>query len=137
MINYNDTDEYNSIETGNTVYISGLPGKNNSFLNNKIGIVKDILLTCDNGKISYLAKIIMQNETEPSFINFEYIFLIGKKMSDGDIKSIVWEENPFDHYIHKRGIVLSYPFLDEYGQIMAVSNDINDRKHLFLYSGIN
>jgi len=77
MINYNDTDEFNSIETGNTVYISGLPGKNYSFINNKIGIIKDIFLTCENGKISYVAEIIIQNETESSFVNFEYIFLVG------------------------------------------------------------
>jgi len=137
MINYNDTDEYNSIETGNTVYISGLPGKNYSFINNKIGIIKDIFLTCDNGKISYVAEIIMQNETESSFVNFEYIFQVGKKLNDTDIKSIIWEANPFDHYIHKKNIVESYPFLDENGQIMAVCNDIDNRKHVFLYSGIN
>jgi hypothetical protein len=94
-------------------------------------------LTCDNGKISYVAEVILQNETESSFINFEYIFLIGKKMNDTDIQSIIWEANPFDHYIIKKNIIESYPFLDENGQIMAVSNDIDNRKHVFLYSGIN
>jgi len=58
-------------------------------------------------------------------------------MNDIDIKSIVWETNPFDHYIHKKNIVESYPFMDENGQIMAVCNDIDNRKHVFLYSGIN
>lgn len=137
MNNFNDTDEFNTIETGNTVYISGLPGKNFSFINNKHGIVRDIFLTCDNGKITYVAEVILNNETEPNFVNFDYIYQVGKKMNDSDMKSIMWLETPFDHYIMKKDIVESYPMLDENGQIMAFSTDINERKHIFLYSGIN
>ncbi len=137
MIQYNNTNEFNSIETGNTVYISGLPGKNYSYVNNKHGKVKEIYLTCEGTKISYAAKVILSDSKEEIFVNFDYIFKVGKGMNSSDIKSIVWEENPFNHYVIKNELIDCYPMQDENGQLMAVCTDVHNRKHVFLYSGIN
>ena len=136
-IEYNNTDEFNSIETGNTVYISGLPGKTDLFLNNKHGSVKDIYLTSENSKISYIAKVRLHANGEDYFVNFDYIFKVGRKMNRADINSIIWEENPFNHYVMKKNLVDCHPMQDENGQLMAVCTDFNQRKHVFLYSGIN
>jgi hypothetical protein len=136
-IRYNDTDEFNSIETGNTVYISGLPGKNFSLINNKHGLVKDIYLTYDNNRISYMARILLIENNEECIVNFDYIFKVGHKMNNFDIKSIIWEENPFDHYVIKKNLKDCYPMQDENGQLLAICNDFEGRKHVFLYSGIN
>lgn len=138
MIDFNNTDEFNSIETGNTVYVSGLPGKNFSFINNKHGIVKNIYLTCENQKISYVAEVVLFGETDSHFINFDYIFKVGRKMNYADIKSLVWEEeSPFNHYVMKKNLISCQVMQDENGQLMAVCNDNAYRKHVFLYSGIN
>lgn len=137
IIEYNNTDEFNAIETGNTVYISGLPGKTNSLINNKHGYVKDIYLNCKNNRISYMAKVVLAESKEECFINFDYIFKVGKKMNNADIKSLIWEENPFTHYVIKKNLVDSHPMQDENGQFLAVCEDTEGRKHVFLYSGIN
>lgn len=137
MIEFNNTDEFNSIETGNTVYVSGLPGKNFSFINNKHGIVKDIYLTCENEKISYVAEVVLFSDNNSYFVNFDYIFKVGNKINYADIKSLVWEEDPFNHYIMKKNIVNCQVMQDENGQSMAVCEDTSNRKHVFLYSGIN
>jgi hypothetical protein len=137
MIEYNNTDEFNSIETGNTVYISGLPGKPYSYVNNKHGRVKDIYLTCENGRISYTAKVQLYSDNEEYFVNFDYLFKVGTKMNYADIKSLIWEENPFNHYVIKKELVECHPMQDENGQLLAVCSDRQKRKHVFLYSGIN
>jgi hypothetical protein len=121
-IRYNDTDEFNSIETGNTVYISGLPGKNFSLINNKHGLVKDIYLTYDNNRISYMARILLIENNEECIVNFDYIFKVGHKMN---------------HYVIKKNLKDCYPMQDENGQLLAICNDFEGRKHVFLYSGIN
>lgn len=135
-MNYNDTEEYNSIETGNTVYISGLPGKNYSFLNNRFGKVKEILLTCTNHNITYVAKVILTPTNEEVFVNFDYIFKI-KNLNKVDAKAIVWEENAMDHYVHKKLLTQIQPIHDENGQMLAICSDIYSRKHVFLCSGVN
>jgi hypothetical protein len=135
MIRYNDTDEFNSIETGHTVYISGLPGKSYSYINNKYGVVKDIFITCHNQVISYVAKV--EIDSEFFFVNFDYIFRVGHKLNDYDIKNLIFEEEPFNYYISKKELIYTQPIFDENNQIMGVSSDINDRKYVFLYSGIN
>jgi len=137
MIEYNNTDEFNSIETGNTVYISGLPGKSRSQINNKYGYVKEIYLTMENGRITYSAKIYLFKDQTEHIVNFDYIFKIGKKMNYADIKSLIWEENPFNHYVIKKELVDCHPMQDENGQLLAVCSDNKNRKHVFLYSGIN
>jgi len=136
-IKYNDTDEFNSIETGNTVYISGLPGKNYSLINNKHGIVKDIYLTCENNRISYTARVVLVHDNEECIVNFDYIFKVGRKMNNADIKSLIWQENPFDHFVIKKNLIDCQPMQDENGQLLAICNDYEKRKHVFLYSGIN
>jgi hypothetical protein len=134
---YNDTDEYNSIRTGNTVYISGLPGKSNSFINNKYGYVEEIFLSCKNKTFNYVAKIVLFSTNESHFVDFSYIFKIGKNLNDLDAKAIIWEENPMMHYKYKKNLVDCHPLQDENGQLLAICNDIYGRKHVFLYSGIN
>lgn len=136
MIEYNNTDEFNSIETGNTVYISGLPGKNYSYVNNKYGYVKDIYLTFEGGRINYSAKVILFSDNNEYFVNFDYIFKMGK-MNNADIQSLIWEENPFNHYVIKKNLVECYALQDENGQRIAVCSDSEKRKHVFLYSGVN
>jgi hypothetical protein len=137
MIEFNKTNEFNSIETGNTVYVSGLYGKNTSYINNKHGIVKNIYLTCDKGRITYSAEIeFLFDASTTCFINFDYIFKVGK-LNNADIKSLIWEENPINYYILKKNLVECYPMHDENGQLLAVCNDFEGRKHIFLYSGIN
>lgn len=136
-MDYNNTEEYNSIQTGNTVYISGLPGKNRSIFNNKYGYVKDILITCKNGQLSYVANVVLYHNNEECFVNFDYIFKIGRVFNNLDVKSIVWEENPISHYIYKKNLIDLHSFHDENGQLLAVCNDIYERKHVLLCSGIN
>jgi len=137
MTQYNNTDEYNSIQTGDTVYVSGLPGKSFSFINNKHGFVKDILLTTTMGRISYVAQVVLYSTNEAYFINFEYLFKVGNNMNQADIKAIVWEEDPLNHYIIKKDIVECGMVVDDHGQYLAVCTDISERKHVFLFSGIN
>jgi len=136
MTRYNDTDEYNSIQTGDTVYISGLPGKSYSFINNKYGFVKDILLTNADGRISYVAHVELFSNKEAYFINFEYIFKMGR-MNQSDIKSIIWEDSPFNHYIMKKEIIDAAVVRDDHNQIFGLCTDAYGRKHVFLFSGIN
>lgn len=138
MCSYNDTEEFNTIETGNTVYVSGLPGKNYSFINNKVGTVKEIYLTSDNDKISYVAEIILWMDNQPYFVNFDYVFLMKKTIHNtADIKCLLNKEIPFNHYIEKKNLIDTYPIIDENGQIMAICLDNYARNYVFLYSGIN
>lgn len=137
QMQFNDTEEYNSIQTGNTVYISGLPGKNHSFVNNKYGYVKDILLSCKNGRINYVAQVVLFSNNEECFVEFSYIFKVGKDLNDLDAKAIVWEENPIQYYKYKKNLVDIQPLPDENGQLLAICNDLYGRKHVLLCSGIN
>lgn len=138
---YNDTDEYNSIRTGCTVYISGLPGKSYSFLNNRYGYIKDILLTYNDKNCSYVAQVVLypkgNYQEDIAYINFDYIFKISNILNNSDAKAIIWEENPVNHYIYKKNLINVHSFRDEYGQLLAVSNDIYGRNHLLLCSGVN
>lgn len=137
MTSLNNTDEYNGIETGNTVFVSGLIGKNYSFINNRYGIVKDIYLTSDNNKISYIAEIEFHGDKDPYFVNFDYIYKIGKKLNNQALNDIIFYHNPYDYYIEKKRIIETHPLTDENGQIVGVGIDSNYRTHFFLYSGIN
>jgi hypothetical protein len=138
---YNDTDEYNSIRTGSTVYISGLPGKSYSFVNNRYGYVKEVLLLCENRKISYVAQIVLfakgDSPEDIAYVNFDYIFRINTKFNDADVKAIIWEENPMIHYVFKKNLTEIEAIHDENGQSMAVCTDLYGRKHLLLCSGNN
>lgn len=137
MMEYNNTEEYNSIQTGNTVYISGLHGKNHSFVNNKYGYVKDILMMMKERRLSYIAHVVLIPSNEECFVNFEYIFKVGRNLNDIDAKAIAWEDNPLNHYIFKKNLIEINPFHDENDQLLAVCTDINGRKHVLLCSGIN
>lgn len=138
---YNNTDEYNSIRTGCTVYISGLPGKSYSFVNNRYGWVKEVLLVSEDRKVSYVAQVVLfpkgDSPEDIAYVNFDYIFKIGKNFNDADAKAIIWEENPMTHYIFKKNLIDVQPIHDENGQLLAVCNDLYGRKHLLLCSGIN
>lgn len=134
---FNDTEEYNGIETGNTVYVSGLIGKNHMFINNRYGIVKDIYLTTDNRKVSYVAEIEFQGDSESYFVNFDYIYKIGKKLNNHILNDLIFYENPYDFFVDKKNIIETHPIIDENGQIFCVGIDCNYRNNFFLYSGIN
>lgn len=135
-MDYNNTEEYNGIQTGNTVYISGLPGKNHSYVNNKFGYVKDILLTCTNRNITYVAHVVLTPSNEECFVNFDYIYKV-KNLNKIDAKAIAIKEDALSHYIQKKYLIDIHPIHDENGQLLAISNDLYGRKHVFLCSGLN
>lgn len=137
MIQFNDTDEYNSIRTGITVYISGLFGQNSLFLNNQSARVKDILVSVKDTHYTYVAQVTLTKNNSNCFINFDYIFKVGKELNNADIKSLIWYDNPFDYYIDKKKLVKTNFIRDEHGQLIGLGTDRKNRTHAFLYSGIN
>ena len=136
IMDYNNTEEYNSIQTGNTVYISGIPGKNYSFCNKKYGWVKEILLTSTNRNVTYVVKVVLIPSGDIVFVNFDYVFKI-KNLNKFDAMSIASEENAMNHYVIKKNFVNIHPFYDENGQLLTLCTDIFGRKHLLLCSGLN
>ena len=136
IMDYNNTEEYNSIQTGNTVYISGIPGANYSFCNNKYGWVKEILLTCTNRNLTYVAHVVLTPSNEEVFVNFDYVFKI-KNLNNFDARAIAWEENAINHYINKKNLIDVHPIHDENGQLLTICTDIFQRKHVLLCSGVN
>lgn len=137
MIRYNDTDEFNSIETGNTVYVSGIYSKNLSKINNKFGIVKDIFITKNQiaNSISYVAKL--EIESEIYFVNFDYIYKLRDKFDYNLLNNLIYEEEPFNFIIFKRDLVENNLVFDDNGQTMCLSTDSNLRNYVFLFSGLN
>lgn len=135
-MDYNNTEEYNNIQTGNTVYISGIPGKNYSFCNNKYGWVKEILLTSNNRNFSYVAQVVLTPSNEEIFVNFDYVFKI-KNLNNFEIRTLAWEEDMMNSYIKKKNFIDLHSFHDENGQLLTLCTDIYKRKYLLLCSGVN
>jgi hypothetical protein len=139
MIRYNDIEEFNGIQTGDTVFISGLLGKHHSIINNKYGFLKDIYMSHDQkkNKINYVGEIELLSNKEIHFINFDYIFKIGKNLNRNDINSMLWVDDPYTHFIFKKDLIDSHPMIDEHGQILSVGTAKNNTKYVFLFSGVN
>jgi hypothetical protein len=136
IMDYNNTEEYNTIQTGNTVYISGIPGKNYFYCNNKYGWVKEILLTSTNRNLTYVAQVVLTPSGEEVFVNFDYIYRV-KTLNKSDAHAIASIENPIEHYSHKKNFIDVHPFHDENGQLLSLCTNIFGRKYLLLCSGVN
>lgn len=137
MIQFNNTNEFNSIKTGDTVYISGLPGRTYKLLNNKLGWIKNIFIHRDQLRLKYTAEVFVPKDNTSYIVDFDYIYRVGGDMNKADISNMVWEADPFTYFMKKNNIVECIPMQDEHGQHLAICTDNQNRRHVFLYSGAN
>ncbi len=128
----------NGVETGNTIYISGLYGEKYNFINNKYGIVKSIYIQNDLEHIMYLADIELIETKQIYSVNFDFIYKIESiKQVENPIQHLISIENPLLYYVNKKGITDVAPMFDELAQYLALSKDKNGKSYVFLLSGIN
>jgi len=137
-VTYNIDEEINRIETGNTVLISGLYGRNFKFINNKCGIIKNIYLRNEGNELLHLADVQMFEDGLIHSINLDFIFKLnsGRKV-DNPVQHLVSIENPVLYYIRKKSINTTMNFHDELGQCMSFCVDKGGKSHVLLFSGIN
>ncbi len=126
------------VETGNTIFISGLHGEKYNFINNKYGIVKDIYVQSDLGYVMYLADVELIETKERYSINFDFIYKIDSDIQvENPIQHLISIENPMLYYVNKKTIVDIAPMFDELGQYLSLSKDIKGKTYVSLLSGIN
>jgi len=139
-VTYNINEEINRVETGDTVLICGLYGKNFKFINNKLGKVKNILYRNDGHEIFHLAEVeVIDGNTAITYtINFDFVYKLNiNTIVDNVVQHVVSLDNPMLYYVHRKRIAECMHITDEMGQHMAVCIDKYGKSHALLFSGIN
>lgn len=135
---FNINEEINRIETGDTVLICGLYGKNFNFINNKFGTVKNVILRNDGQQLLRIAEIELIKGGAQYSINFDFIYKLNIETTiDNPVQHLVTIDNPMIYYVNKKAIRHTMNIHDELGQHMAVCVDKNGKSHVILFSGIN
>lgn len=139
-VTYNINEEISRVETGDTVLICGLYGKNFKFINNKLGTVKNIVYRNNGQEVFHLAEIEVINGTTAITytINFDFVYKLNiNQIVDNVVQHVVSIDNPMLYYVHKKHIIECMNITDEMGQQMAVCIDNQGKSHALLFSGIN
>jgi hypothetical protein len=135
---FNIDEEISRVETGNTVLISGLYGKNFKFINNKCGIIKNIYLRNERNELLHLADVKLDEDGTIHAVNLDFIFkLNSNKCVDNIVQHLVSVDNPVLYYVRKKSIKSIMNFYDEVGQYMSLCVDNKGKSHVLLFSGIN
>jgi hypothetical protein len=138
------TNKGHDIQTGDTVFISGLYGKKLLYLNNKVAKVINILLSHEEARKHFLAYVELIEEPEDGkkrrhFVNFDFIYKITDvpKLAPMLQESIQYEDNFFQYFEVRNKIIDFNVMYDEHYQMIGTATDIYGRLHAFLISGVN
>lgn len=135
---FNINEEINRIETGDTVLICGLYGKNFNFINNKFGKIVNVIIRNDGQQLLRIAEVQLLKNGAKYSINFDFIYKLNIEATiDNPVQHLVTVENPMLYYVHKKSIRHTMNIHDELGQHMAVCVDKNGKSHVLLFSGVN
>lgn len=128
----------NRVETGNTVLVSGLYGKEFKYINNRYGIVKNIYIKIDKENTYHIADIELLDSRKIYSVNFDYIYNLKLKNKIENISQhIITIENPVIYYSKLKSLELYINICDELGQHMSICIDKDGKSHVLLFSGIN
>lgn len=137
-LTFNINEDIDRIESGNTVYISGLHGSEFKFINNKYGKVKSIYVRHDGTQLAHIADIELLDSKKIYSVNLDFIYKLSTSNGvDNMVQHVVTVDNPFIYYIKKKQIIKSVCFFDELGQYMTLCNDLNGKSYALLFSGVN
>jgi hypothetical protein len=137
-LTFNINEDIDRIETGNTVYISGLHGKEFKFINNKYGTVKSIYVRHDGTQLAHIADIELLNTKKIYSVNLDFIYkLTINNCVDNMVQHVVTVDNPMIYYIKKKSLIKTVCFFDELGQYTSLCTDLKGKSHVLLFSGVN
>ncbi|NJO59697.1 MAG: hypothetical protein HC836_15740 [Richelia sp. RM2_1_2] len=131
----NDTDKH--IEINDKVLIAGLYGDEFKFINNKIAVVKEIIVSSNHRSTHYIAKLIVDNLFIIP-ISFEFIYKITNPSINID-DFLISLDNPFLYYVKEKHIVQtsSSIMFDEYGQTVCLCVTRDNKTEIILIGSLN